>query len=117
MKHNPNIVTNSDLVIEISDAASNILARQTFFQRRNNSTIQFISSALLVLTALAPAVGFNLWLSVGLGVIIAILSTLSQAFTKGALTPSAVNDIIAETATKVEPDTTSSSPFKDYYKS
>lgn len=111
-------VVNNDLVLQVSDSVSTILARRKFFQRRNNSTIQAISTSIAVLVSVSPAlVGIHWGWGVALGVLIVILSTMAQAFTKGTLSQSAANEVIAEVAknvatpTQVEP----ANPFRDYY--
>lgn len=127
-KHAANIsykdITDNDLVQKVSGATSEVLSNQGLFRRRNNTFINFLATVLALLTSSVPLlVGLPDWVGITAAVLVVIISTLLQAFTKAGLTPSAASEVKAAVVAQVEAEKTAeklsapefSKPMAEYY--
>ena len=110
-KHAANIsykdITENDLVQKVSGATSEVLANQSLFRRRNNTLINFMATVLTLLTTSVPLlVGFPDWVGITAAILVVIISTLLQAFTKAGLTPSAASEVEAAVVAQAEAEKT-----------
>lgn len=89
----------------VSEAFSNVLAKQPSIQRRKDSinltTGTFLQVASLLTTVSA---GLPLWASAILAVIIGVVQVLFTATTEGAVTPSQERKIVAEISKLERPE-------------
>lgn len=87
-------IYDNPLVNKVQDAASDVISRYTVGNKRKNSIAGFIAQALQILNMAAAMFGpIHPGLAIGFGVVILLVEVAFQAFTKGPLTESAVEDI------------------------
>lgn len=94
-------ITDHPVAEKIEEAGVEILRRQSNFQRRKNSLFAFVQGLLQILNLLAlVAVGYHWGFTVAIAVAIFLAETALHAWTKGPVTPSAVEVIKEEAARK-----------------
>lgn len=96
-------IYDNPLVNKLQAAAGDVLSRYTPGDKRKNSIAGFIGQTLQLLNLAAVALGpSSPGLAIGLGVAILVTEVAFHAFTKGPLTESALQELTASLAEKVE---------------
>lgn len=90
----PNEIRDNPLVDKIQDAASEVLRRQKITEARKN-TLFALAQGILQMGNIGLLVAGQLpwYISVIIGVVLVVAETVAHAFTKGPLTPSAVQEL------------------------
>lgn len=102
VKIQPAEIYNDPLVDSLQEAASEVLARNEGFKRRKNSIASVTSGILQALNLVAVVVGVtNPAIAIALGIAVALVETVYHAASKGAITPSGVEELKEQVIDKI----------------